>query len=35
MHILEAAGEIAHFEVYLEYLALCPNPHSFFYRNGG
>lgn len=30
MHILEAAGETAHFDISLEYLPLPPIPHSFF-----
>lgn len=30
MHISEAAGETAHFDIYLEYLPLCPIPQSFF-----
>lgn len=30
MCFLEAAGETAHFALYLEYLPLHPNLHSFF-----
>lgn len=30
MHIFVAAGEAAHFDIYIEYLSLCPIPHSFF-----